>query len=127
MGEGRYRLRLVTGGDRLTELEYFIRIPEAFSRRYEEMRSVNTAIGIAGSLAFLVLYGVGGMAIGLFLLGRQRWVIWKQPIFWGGLVAAAQTVATINEWPLAPGCSMTRRSRPSPSSRSGHPPRSLNS
>jgi hypothetical protein len=101
MGEGRYRLRLVTGGDRLTELEYFIRIPEAFSRRYEEMRSVNTAIGIAGSLAFLVLYGVGGMAIGLFLLGRQRWVIWKQPIFWGGLVAAAQTVATINEWPLA--------------------------
>jgi len=101
MGEGRYRLRLVTAGDRLTELEYFIRIPEAFSRRYEEMRSVNMAIGIAGSLAFLVLYGVGGMAIGLFLLGRERWVIWKQPIFWGGLVAAAQTMATINEWPLA--------------------------
>ena len=68
MGEGRYRLRLVTGGDRLTGLAYFIRIPEAFSRRYEEMRSVNTAIGIAGSLAFLILYGVGGMAIGLFLL-----------------------------------------------------------
>jgi Type II CAAX prenyl endopeptidase Rce1-like len=101
MGEGRYRLRLVVGGDRLTALDYFIRIPEAFSRRYEEMRSVNTAIGIAGSLAFLVIYGVGGIAIGLFVLGRLRWVIWRQPIFWGCLVALAQTAATINEWPLA--------------------------
>lgn len=101
MGDGRYRLRLVVGGDRLTALSYFIQIPEAFSRRYEEMRSVNTAIGIAGSLGFLVIYGVGGIAFGLFVLGRQRWVIWKQPILWGILVALAQTAATINEWPLA--------------------------
>ncbi len=101
MGEGRYRLRLSVSGDRLTGLSYFIQIPEAFSRRYEEMRSVNTAIGIGGSLAFLVIYGVGGVTIGLFVLGRQRWVLWRQPIFWGALVAVAQTAATINEWPLA--------------------------
>ena len=101
LGEGRYRLRLVVSGDALTDLSYFIKTPDAFSRRYEQMRSVNTAIGIGGSLAFLLMYGVGGMAFGLFVLARQRWVIWRQPVVWGTIVALAQTAARINEWPLA--------------------------
>jgi CAAX prenyl protease-like protein len=101
LGEGRFRLRLAVSGDRLTELTYFLKIPDAFNRRYDEMRSANTAIGIGGSLAFLVVYGVGGIAIGLFFLMRSRWVIWRQPIVWGAVVAGAQTLVTINEWPLA--------------------------
>ena len=36
LGEGRYRLRLVVSGDRLTEVTHFVRIPEAFTRRYDE-------------------------------------------------------------------------------------------
>ena len=39
VGDGQYRLRLVVGGDKLTELSHFIKVPEAFSRRYTEMRS----------------------------------------------------------------------------------------
>src|SRR5215470_10229706 len=35
LGEGRYRLRLVVAGDKLTELTHFVQIPEAFSRRYD--------------------------------------------------------------------------------------------
>ena len=101
LGEGRYRLRLGVGGDTLTEVDYFVKIPDAFNRRYENMRSANTAIGIGGSLAFLVLYGVGGIAVGLFFLMRDRWVLWRQPVIWGAIVALAQTAATINEWPLA--------------------------
>jgi hypothetical protein len=101
LGEGRYRLRLVVSGDALTELTCFIKIPDAFSRRYDEMRSLNNAIGVGGSLAFLVVYGVGGIAFGLFVLARDRWVIWRQPITWGVAVALAQAAAMINEWPLA--------------------------
>ncbi len=101
LGEGRYRLRLVVSGDKLTDLTYFVRIPDAFARRYDQMRSANTAIGIGGSLVMLVLYGVGGMAVGLFVLMRQRWVLWRQPVIWGAIVALAQTAATFNEWPLA--------------------------
>ena len=41
VGEGRYRLRLVVSGDRLTEVTHFIQIPEAFTRRYANMRSAN--------------------------------------------------------------------------------------
>ena len=101
LGEGRFRLRLVVSGDKLTEVTYFIKVPDAFSRRYEQMRSVNTAIGVAGSLAFFVLYVGVGIAFGLFVLARERWVIWRQPVIWGVIVALAQTAARLNESPLA--------------------------
>src|SRR5438034_4431800 len=101
LGEGRYRLRLVVSGDELTEVTYFLKVPDAFTRRYEQMRAANTAIGVGGALAMVVVYGVGGIAFGLFVLARQRWVIWRQPIMWGAAVALAQAVVNINEWPLA--------------------------
>lgn len=101
LGEGRSRLRLVVSGDALTELTYFIKIPDAFTRRYENMRSANDAIGIAGALAMLAFYGVGGIAIGLFFLTRERWVIWRQPVLWATIIAVAQTGVRVNEWPLA--------------------------
>jgi len=100
IGEGRYRLRLVVGGDKLSELTHFIKIPEAFSRRYEEMRSANDTIGVAGSVALVVLYIVGGCIVGLFFLLRERWVLWRQPLFWGLFVSFLQVLVGINHWPL---------------------------
>ncbi len=100
IGEGRYRLRLVAGGDRLTELEHFIKIPEAFSRRYQEMRSANDAISFGASAAMILLYIIGGCGIGLFFLLRQRWVVWRQPLFWGLFVSLLQLLAGLNQWPL---------------------------
>ena len=99
-GEGRFRLRLVVSGDRLTELTHFLQVPEAFDRRYEEMRSANEGISIAGSFAMVLLYGVGGIGIGLFVLLRQRWVLWRMPLVWGGSIAFAQLLDGLNQWPL---------------------------
>lgn len=101
LGEGRARLRLVVSGDALTELTYFIKIPDAFTRRYENMKSANDAIGIAGALAMLAFYGVGGIAVGLFFLTRQRWVLWRRPVLWASIIAVAQAGVRLNEWPLA--------------------------
>jgi len=75
IGEGRYRLRLVVGGDKLTELTHFVKVPEAFSRRYEEMRSANNVISIASTIGLVVLYVIGGCGIGLFFLLRQRSIL----------------------------------------------------
>lgn len=100
IGDGRYRLRLVVGGDRLTELTHFIKIPEAFSRRYEQMRSANDTIATVSLIAMAVVYGLGGCLIGLFFLLRQRWVLWRQPLFWGLFVASLQVLASISQWPL---------------------------
>lgn len=101
IGEGRYRLRLVVGGDKLTEFTHFIKIPEAFSRRYEEMRSTNNTLASVAAIAMVILYFLGGCIIGLFFLLRNHWIIWRKPLFWGMFIAFLQVLATINYWPLA--------------------------
>lgn len=101
IGEGRYRLRLVIGGDKLTELTHYIKIPEVFSRHYQEMRSANSTISTLALVAVAIFYIIGGCIVGLFLLLRQRWVIWRKPLLWGLFVAFVQVLAQINQWPLA--------------------------
>jgi hypothetical protein len=100
IGEGLYRLRLVVGGNSLTELKHFVKVPEAFQRRYQEMRSANEAIGVASSLSMALLYIVVGCGIGLFYLLRHRWILWRQPLLWGGVLAALQFLVTLNQLPL---------------------------
>lgn len=98
--EGRYRLKLVVSGDRLTAVSPFVKVPEAFTRRYESLRSANNAIGAGSVVAMLLLYGVGGIGIGLFFMLRLRWVLWTQAVWWGAFIAGLQTLASVNEWPL---------------------------
>jgi hypothetical protein len=100
LSEGRYRLRLVVSGDRLTEVTHFVMIPQAFSRRYENMRSANNAIGSASVVGVMLLYVVGGIGIGLFFMLRASWVIWRPAAIWGVAVGLAQALAAINNWPL---------------------------
>ena len=100
VGEGRYRLRLIVAGDKLTGLAHYVKIPEAFSRRYEQMRSSNDAVGVAGTITLAVLYFVGGCGIGLFFLLRQRWILWRTPLCWGLSISFLQLLAGINQWPL---------------------------
>ena len=100
VGEGRYRLRLVVSGDRLTEVAHFVRIPEAFRRRYEHMRSANDAIGAGSAIAMGLLYVVGGIGVGLFVMLRQRWVLWNTATRWGVGISAVQALALVNSWPL---------------------------
>ena len=100
-GEGRYRLRLVVGGDRLTELTHFLRVPEAFARRYEKMRSTNNAIALTAFGFVGVLYLIGGCIIGLALLLRRRWVVWTPALTAGLIVVGVQAASQVCEWPLA--------------------------
>src|SRR5262249_17143496 len=100
VGEGRYRLRLVVGGDKLTELTHFVQIPEAFTRRYEQMRSANDAINAASSVEVFPLYILGFCGIGLFFMVRRHWVVWRQPAMWGIFIALLMGLQQLNSWPL---------------------------
>jgi hypothetical protein len=100
IGEGRYRLRLTVAGDRFTELTHFIKIPEAFSRRYEEMRSANNGIAAGAGFAVVILYLAGGCVFGLFYLMRKRWVIWQPAVKGAVFIASLQALMVINQWPL---------------------------
>jgi hypothetical protein len=101
LNEGRYRLRLVVSGDRLTEVTHFVQVPQAFTRRYENMRSANEVIGVGAAVAMTLLYIVGGIGVGLFFLLRRRWVIWKPAAYWGAAIGLLQALAIVNGWPLA--------------------------
>ncbi|MFH1762485.1 MAG: CPBP family glutamic-type intramembrane protease, partial [bacterium] len=101
IGEGTYRLRLVTGGHRLTELTHFINIPESFSRRYKQMRSANNTMAFSAMAAMGIIYILGGCIIGLFFLYRHGLVLWRQALFWGVTIALLQVFSGLNDLPLA--------------------------
>ncbi|HEY2905245.1 MAG TPA: hypothetical protein VGJ29_05040, partial [Vicinamibacterales bacterium] len=100
LGEGRYRLRLVVSGDRLTEVRHFVKVPEAFLRRYDSMRAANTTLGLVAVIGMIVVYGIGGMGVGLFLMMRARWVLLRAAVMWGIGISAVQALVSVNEWPL---------------------------
>ena len=101
LGEGRLRLQLVVSGDRLTALSQFVKVPEAFTRRYEAMRSANNAIAAGGGIALLLFYILGGGIGGFLFLLRQRALLWRQALVAAAVIAGLQIAAGINAWPLA--------------------------
>ncbi|MEK6597746.1 MAG: type II CAAX endopeptidase family protein, partial [Gemmatimonadota bacterium] len=92
LGAGRLRLRMVVTGDRVTKLERFLHVPEAFERRYDEMRSSNEAIAEGATAAMLVLYGVFGLGLGLVVMLRRKQLDWRPAavvrVFFGLLAMA---------------------------------------
>lgn len=100
IGEGHFRLRLMVSGDRVTAINHYIQIPEAFTRKYEGMRSANITIATGAQMAVFLLYGCGGILFGLFFLLRKRWVLWKQGLYWGVFVAGLSALGETNFLPL---------------------------
>ena len=101
LGEGRYRLRLVVSGDRVTELTHFIQIPEAFERRFKSMRSLNNTIAMGATGFIAVVYVVGACGVGLFLLLRRRALQWRKPLAWAVAIGALLCIKQLTDWPLA--------------------------
>ena len=99
LGEGRYRLMLAVGGDRLTRLEPFVLVPEAFSRRYQEMRSANDSIGAFDSVVLFAVYILGCCGVGLFYVIRHRWLIWRPALLWSIVICGLVFLDVFNRWP----------------------------
>jgi len=101
IGEGLYRLKIVISGDKITEVAHFVKVPEAFNRRYAEMYSANTTIAWAASLIMIILYLIGGCCFGLYWIIRKRWALFKQPLKWALLLASSIVLASINQLPFS--------------------------
>jgi hypothetical protein len=100
VGEAPYRLRLIVTGNKVTELTRYIKVPEAFKRRYEQMRSANNTIASIASVLAILLYFIGGCILGLLYLMRKRWVLWRTPFLWSTFIALLLVIAKINALPL---------------------------
>jgi hypothetical protein len=101
LGDGRVRLRLVVAGDSLSALQHFVFVPEAFSRRFQEMRSLNDTIAIVATLSAGVLYGLGGCILGVLWLLRKRWLLWRPALVAGAIVAGINALALLANAPQA--------------------------
>ena len=101
IGEGRYRLKLVVSGDKLTKLKHIVKVPESFTRRYQEMRAANNSIATAGQIALYLLYILGGCVFGLLFLLRKRYVLWRSALLWAVGIATLYLLAQANELPVA--------------------------
>ncbi|HEX4068922.1 MAG TPA: CPBP family intramembrane glutamic endopeptidase [Candidatus Babeliales bacterium] len=97
---GLYRLKIVVSGDKMTRLNHFVKVPEAFNRRYAEMRSANNIIAWVATILMVLLYILVGCGFGLLYLTRHRWQIIRQPLLWGTFLSALSTLVTINQLPF---------------------------
>src|SRR5208283_3081083 len=101
LGEARIRLQLTVSGDALTEVTHFVHVPEAFGRRFEELRAANNTIARVASLSAAVLYGLGGCIIGVVWLMRRHWLLWKPALFAAAVVAGLNALAILGNAPQA--------------------------
>src|SRR5690349_14550032 len=99
LGDGRVRLQLLVSGDALTGLTHFVYVPEAFTRRYAEMRSANNTIANVAALSVGVLYALGGCILGVLWLMRQRRLLWKQALVAGLVVSGINALALVANAP----------------------------
>ena len=100
IGEGFYRLTITVSGDKVSQLVHSVKVPDAFGRRYQEMRSTNETIAHTANLIMRLLYMLGGLLIGLLFLFRKRWVIWRPPFFWALFISFLVSITVINKLPL---------------------------
>jgi len=101
LGEATLRLRLRVAGGVLAEVTPFVHVPDAFQRRFQATRDTNDSISLAGTIAFLILFVLLGGGVGTVLLLRERWIEWKKPLAWGGIVAGLMALTSVNSLPLA--------------------------
>jgi hypothetical protein len=101
LGDGRFRLRLSVAGDRLVDISHYVYVPEAFSLRFQEMRSTNELIAKVASLVAAALYGIAGCIIGTLWLLRRRALLWKRALAAGAIVAGINALALAANAPQA--------------------------
>ena len=99
LGDGRLQVRARVTGDRVSMLMPSVRVPESFTRRYQEMRSANNSISTAGQVGMFFLLLISG--IGFYQLSRRGQLIWRPAVAAAGLIALLQIAASLNTLPLA--------------------------
>lgn len=100
LGEATYRLRLQISGDKLTGVIHFVKVPEDFLLRYKELRAANKGVASAAMIFSLLVYILGCCGIGLLILMRQQWVLWKQAFYTALIVSALSFLTHLNQIPL---------------------------
>lgn len=101
LGEARIRLELAVAGDELIGADPVFWVPEAFERRYREMRSTNDTIAQVATVVGGVLYGLFGCVVGALWLLRKRVLMVRPALVAGFVVAGLGALSMLAQTPTA--------------------------
>lgn len=93
-----YRLRVSVQGDKVGGSDEFLKVPEAWLRSYEKLRSSNTFYGTIALLPYLFLNGA--MLWVLIDLGRRGIIRWSGALKLGFVLTVLFFAMTANNWPV---------------------------
>jgi hypothetical protein len=93
-----YRLTVALQGERVGGSQEYLRVPEAWQRSFQRLRSANDTLALVFTVPYIVLLGVAvWMAFRLTNTGQSSW---RGAIVLGLLVAALLFLQNLNDWPL---------------------------
>lgn len=93
-----YHVRVTVKGDKADGYQEFLKVPEAWERDYEKLRSSNTFFQLVAQVPYAFL--MGAVFLVLFDLARRGLVQWHGALKLGLVLAALFFVMNVNEWPL---------------------------
>jgi hypothetical protein len=93
-----YRLTVALEGERIGGSQEYLRVPEAWERSFQRLRSANDALALVFTVPYILLLG---MAVWLaFKLTSAGQSSWRGAIVLGFLVAGLLFLQNLNDWPL---------------------------
>jgi len=93
-----YRLVVMLAGDQVSGYSEFLKIPEAWTRDYEHLRSSNNTLEFIALIPYAFLFG--GCLYVIVSLGRRDLLEWRTGIALGVFLTVLFFVMTMNQWPL---------------------------
>jgi len=93
-----YRLVVSLAGDRVSGYSEFLKVPEAWTRGYERLRSSNNLFELFALIPYAFL--VGGCLFVIVSLGRRGVLEWRTGIVLGAFFTVLYFLMTMNQWPL---------------------------
>jgi len=93
-----YRLTISLAGDLVDGYSEYLKVPEAWERDYERLRSSNNLIEFVALLPYAFL--LGGCLYIIFSLGRNGLLEWRGGLALGLFLTILYFIMTMNQWPL---------------------------
>ena len=93
-----YRLTVALAGDRVSGYNEYLKVPEAWSRDYEHLRSSNNLLEFIALLPYAFL--IGGCLSVIISLGRRDLLEWRIGFALGIFLTVLFFLMTMNQWPL---------------------------
>jgi hypothetical protein len=93
-----YRLKVQVQGDNIGESQEFLKVPEAWERSYERLRSGNNTLEIVFVVFYLAILGIA-VWLGLQLTKSGK-TTWGPAVKLGLLATGMLFLQSLNDWPL---------------------------